>query len=155
MNCFSSQENRTPHITKLPPMKVIWVLQKIYEAPDTILLAALLCLYIQLNSLQKILTYNRQETQTRLCLCIWNYFTTLIAYKRHLLICLDAQVTECVPSKRKLCQLHSTELKNGFYPNCNLVVVTVSLFVTVTFYCGNGTSEKYKHKKIKYLSTSM
>lgn len=126
MNCFSSQENRTPHITKLPPMKVIWMLQKIHEAPDTILLAALLCLYIQLNSLQKILTYNRQETQTRLCLCIWNYFNTLIACKRHLLICLDAQVTECVPSKRKLCQLHSTELKNGFYPNCKLVCYSVT-----------------------------
>lgn len=33
--------------------------------------------------------------------------------------------------------------------------VTVSLFVIVTFYWGNGTSEKYKNKKIKYLSTSM
>lgn len=126
MFCFSSQKNRTPHITKLPPMKVIWMLQKIFVVPDTILLAALLCLCVKLNSLWKILTYNCQETPRKLCICTWNYFTTLIACKRHLLICLDAQVTECVPSKRKLCQLHSTELKNGFYPNCNLVCYSVT-----------------------------
>ena len=134
MNCFSSQENRTPHITKLPPMKVIWMLQKIYEAPDTILLAALLCTFSWTHYRRYWLTIAKKHRRG----CVFVSGTTSPHWWLVKGICsfvwMHKSQNVFLPKENSVNYIWQN-LRMGSIQTVNSSV-TVSLFVIVTFYWG-------------------